>query len=164
MRRELLRLALRHSLTRNGIPSTWIAFQPFDVASPDGSMGVHVRLILQHWEPRFLPYTLSFQHDMEQRLLAVEPHAHDWLRGISWQYAPGAGDLLAMPDPATWAAMVAPAQAASEQAAPVQLEQPRPGPVRKSKQELALLFAKQDRGGSKNGHDADFAPTQPVKW
>src|SRR5690349_16834285 len=122
MRRELLRLALRQSLTKNGIPTSWIVSQAVDVPGRDGPSGVHVRLLLQHWGPRLLPYTLSFQHDMEQRLLAVEPQAHDWLRGFSWQYADGGGELLPMPDPAIWAE----APAATE-AAPLPLERPSPG-------------------------------------
>lgn len=160
MRRELLRLALRQSLTRNGVPTSWIAVQPLEVADRDGTPGVHIRLLLQHWEPRLLPYLLSFQQDMQQRLLAVEPSAEGWLRGFSWQYAAGPGLPMPMPDPATWAAA-----AASVQAPPVQLEPPPPGPLRKSKEELASLFAGQDRSRpAHHDHDVDFAPTQPITW
>jgi hypothetical protein len=159
MRRELLRLALRQTLTRNGIPTSWVAVQMLDVGSREGAPGVHIRLVLQHWEPRLLPYTLSFQHDMEQRLLAVEPQAESWLRGFSWQYEAGPGDPVPMPDPATWTASAPPADVP-----PVALEQPQAGPPRKSKEELAQLFAQQDRSRSRQDDDADFAPTQPVTW
>jgi hypothetical protein len=158
LRRELLRLALRQSLTRHGIPTSWIVVQPVDVRDRDGTPGVHIRLLLQHWEPRLLPYTLSFQHEMQQRVLAVEPHAAGWLRGFSWLYAAGPAAPIPMPDPATWAVNSAP-----KEPPPVQLEPPSSGPPRKSKEELARLFAQQDRSKSRHD-DVDFAPTQPVTW
>jgi hypothetical protein len=159
MRRELLRLALRQSLMGNGIPSSWIVAETLEVGSRgSGTPGIHIRLVLQHWEPRLLPYTLAFQHDLEQRLLAVEPQAGAWLRGFSWQYAGATGEPGPMPDPASWG------DDAQPEGAPVAMEPPQPGPPRKSKEELALLFAQQDRGRPRQDERPDFAPTQPVTW
>jgi hypothetical protein len=168
MRREMLRLVLRQSLTRNGIPSTWIVAETLEVPARGESSGVHIRLVLQHWEPRLLPYTLAFEHDLEQRLLAVEPDAHSWFRGFSWQYA-ALGDPGSMPDPSTWApAEPAPvpeqAPALPREAPAFVAEAPASSPAMKSKEELAALFAQQDRTRSKADEQVDFAPTQPVSW
>lgn len=160
MRRELLRLALRQSLLKNGIPSSWIVAEALEVSPRGGGTpGVHIRLVMQHWEPRLLPYTLSFQQDLEQRLLAVEPEVRSWLRGFSWQYAKVEGEPGPMPDPATWADGTP-----QPESAPVAMEPPQPGPPRKTKEDLARLFAQQDRIRARDEAPPDFAPTQPASW
>src|SRR6478672_1390512 len=101
LRRELLRLALRQSLSRNGIPVHWIGAEAIELPGPGNPL--HVRLLVQHWDDRLPILFLAFQEDFEQRLLAVEPLAHTWLRGFSWQFQlVDATSHPGLPDPAAW--------------------------------------------------------------
>ena len=140
MRRELLRLALRQSLTRNGIPVHWIGVEAVELPIPGAPL--HVRLVVQHWDERLLRHAIAFQDDLEQRLLAVDPLVRTWLRGFSWQYEwPDGVPRPTLPDPSTWA------DAAG--AAP---------PVR-PREALDRLLATHDDGA---GPEPDFQPTHPL--
>src|SRR4051794_8778218 len=101
LRRELLRLALRQSLSRNGIPVHWIGAEAIEL--PGRGNPLHVRLLVQHWDERLPVLFLAFQEDFEQRLLAVEPLARTWLRGFSWQFQlVDATPHPPLPDPEWW--------------------------------------------------------------
>lgn len=167
MRRELLRLALRQSLSRNGIPVHWIGAEAVEVPGPGNP--IHVRLLVQHWDDRLPRLFLAFQEDFEQRLLAVEPLARTWLRGFSWQFQlvdatphprlpePGswleARDPVSAPAPLRVSAANAAAAAASAAAAD-----------RKIKEELERLFAQQDADRAVLPQQPDFEPTREGNW
>jgi len=154
LRRELLRLALRQCLKHNGIPAQWITAEALEVGSRAGP-GIHVRLILQHWDPRLLECTMAFQDEFERRLLAVEPLARNWLRGFSWQYQlPLGTKYTPLPEPGAWAEVW-------PQATP-----PQPIPTQESerrRQELERAFEAQDRQRATSGAAPDFEATQPFK-
>lgn len=162
MRRELLRLALRQSLSRNGIPVHWIGAEAVEVPGPGNPL--HVRLLVQHWDDRLPKLFLAFQEDFEQRLLAVEPLARTWLRGFSWQFQlvdPTPHPRL--PEPGSWlesrevvsapAPLVSPANAAAAAASAVAAD-------RKIKEELERLFAQQDADRAMAPQHPDFEPTR----
>ena len=163
MRRELLRLALRQSLSRNGIPVHWIGAEAVEVPGPGNPL--HVRLLVQHWDDRLPKLFLAFQEDFEQRLLAVEPLARTWLRGFSWQF-----QLVdrtphpRLPEPGSWlesregvasapAPLVSPANAAAAAASAAAAD-------RKIKEELERLFAQQDAERAMVPQHPDFEPTR----
>lgn len=146
MRRELLRLALRQSLTRNGIPVHWIGVEAIEMPVPGAPL--HVRLVVQHWDERLLRHAIAFQDDLEQRLLAVDPLVRTWLRGFSWQYEwPDGVPRPTLPDPSTWGGEAA----ASTRAAVA--------PTR-AREELDRLLASRDEQAAP---EPDFQPTHPLQ-
>lgn len=162
MRRELLRLALRQSLSRNGIPVHWIGAEAVEMPGPGNPL--HVRLLVQHWDDRLPRLFLAFQEDFEQRLLAVEPLARTWLRGFSWQFQlvdPTPHPRL--PEPGSWlergevvsapAPLVSPANAAAAAASAATAD-------RKIRDELERLFAQQDAARAMAPQHPDFEPTR----
>lgn len=166
MRRELLRLALRQSLSRNGIPVHWIGAEAVEVPGPGNPL--HVRLLVQHWDERLPRLFLAFQEDFEERLLAVEPLARTWLRGFSWQFQlvdPTPHPRL--PEPGTWlegrevvsapAPLVSAANAAAAAANAAAAD-------RKIKEELERLFAHQDAARAMAPQQPDFEPTRQGNW
>jgi len=185
LRRELLRLALRQSLSRNGIPVHWIGAEAIELPGPGNPL--HVRLLVQHWDERLPNLFLAFQEDFEQRLLAVEPLAHTWLRGFSWQFQlVDASSHPRLPDPAVWADWreSSPAPLSSRPAPLAAWPMPlssrpmplttRPAPLmpqepavpaisasdRKIKEELERLFAQQDADRAYDRRRPDFEPTR----
>lgn len=167
MRRELLRLALRQSLGRNGIPVHWIGAEAVELPGPGNPL--HVRLLVQHWDDRLPRLFLAFQEDFEQRLLAVEPLARTWLRGFSWQFQlVDATPHPRLPEPGSWLEsrevvsapaplVVSPANAAAAAASAAAAD-------RKIKEELERLFAHQDAERAMAPQQPDFEPTRQGNW
>lgn len=104
-RRELLRLVLRNTLNRHGIPTTWIGSEMLLATSRGREPGIHLRLLIRHWDPRLLSCAVALQNSLIVRLLAFDPLASSWLMGISWQFAlPDEAACPPMPHPGSWTA------------------------------------------------------------
>src|SRR5689334_8676841 len=58
-RREMLRMALRSTLSRHGIPAAWIGAEMVVSTSRNREPGVHLRLLIRHWDPRLLEHTAA---------------------------------------------------------------------------------------------------------
>jgi hypothetical protein len=102
-RRELLRVALRDTVNRHGIPGAWLDAEVLVATSRSGERGIHWRLVVKHWDPRLLVHALAIQEALIKRLTTFEPLASDWLTGISWQFAtPDDSPVPAMPHPGSW--------------------------------------------------------------
>jgi hypothetical protein len=103
-RRELLRVVLRDTLARHGIPTSWMAAEVLLSTSRAGRRGVHWRLVVKHWDERLMAHSISLQHRLIERVLAVDPLASDWLTGISWQLElSDEASCPPMPAPEAWA-------------------------------------------------------------
>jgi hypothetical protein len=103
-RREMLRVALRDTLNRHGIPATWITAEALSSTARNGEQrGIHWRLVVRHWDPRLLNHGIALQHSLIKRVTAFDPMASGWLTGISWQFAlPDEAVCPPMPHPGTW--------------------------------------------------------------
>jgi hypothetical protein len=86
-RREMLRVVLRDTLNKHGIPSAWIAAEVLGTTSSRGLRGIHWRLVVKHWDPRLLTHGVALQQALIKRLTSFDPLASEWLTGISWQFA-----------------------------------------------------------------------------
>ena len=86
-RRELLRLALRDTLNRTGIPTSWIGADLLAATSRGREPGIHIRLLLKHWDPRVMLHGIAFEQAYRKRVLTLDPLAERWLLGLSWQFA-----------------------------------------------------------------------------
>ena len=172
IRRDLLRVVLRDVLSRNAIPSAWLGLQMLTAKSSGKPKGVHVRLVVQHWEPRILAYAPALEHSFIERLMALDPLADQWMVGLSWQLAlPGDFVPEALPRPGSWTAHAAmAARKASGQTRPADLGgDVIAGPVQIGNEALAENeTAALERLMSMNDHalarrSAAFDPTQPAK-
>jgi hypothetical protein len=104
-RREMMRTVLRKTLTRHGIPASWIGAEMLVATSRGREAGMHWRLLIKHWDPRLLTHAVALQNSLVVRLLGYDPLAADWLMGISWQFAlPDEASCPALPQPGFWTA------------------------------------------------------------
>jgi hypothetical protein len=104
-RRELLRVVLRNTLNRHGIPAHWIGAEMLLATSRGREPGIHWRLVIKHWDPRILTHMVALQNALIVRVLAFDPLAAGWLMGISWQFSlPDESQCPPMPHPGWWTA------------------------------------------------------------
>ena len=106
-RRELLRLVLRDTLNRTGIPTSWIGADLLAATSRGRAPGIHVRLLLKHWDPRLMLHAIAFEQAFCKRLMTLDPASDDWLLGLSWQFSlADESNCPAMPHPGIWTSNV----------------------------------------------------------
>jgi hypothetical protein len=172
IRRDLLRVVLRDVLSRNAIPSAWLGMQMLTAKSSGKPKGVHVRLVVQHWEPRILAYAPALEHSFIERLMALDPLADQWMVGLSWQLALPADFVPeALPRPGSWTALAAKAaRKSSGHTRPAELGgDVIAGPVQIGNEALAenetaaleRLMSMNDSALARRS--ASFDPTQPAK-
>lgn len=168
-RRELLRVVLRDTLTRHGVPSTWITAELLTTTSRNGERGIHWRLHIKHWDARLMTSTVAFQNALIKRVLTFDPLATNWLNGISWQLSLADESMCPpLPNPTTWTMN-------SRAAAPAKPDEPASGdviegPVHIGKQadaraDLNELLAARDADfrAHSDGKAQSFASTEPAK-
>jgi len=108
-RRDLLRAVLRKTLTRHGIPASWIGAEMLVATARKRESGMHWRLLVRHWDPRLLAHAVALQNALMARLLRDDPLAADWLMGVSWQFAlPDEAGCPSMPQAGFWTAELRP--------------------------------------------------------
>lgn len=163
-RRELLRVVLRDTLVRHGIPTAWITAEMLPAPGTSGrEPGVHLRLSVKHWEPRLLTYAVAFQKSFQKRAELFDPQVSSWLLGMSWQYdLPDETVCPDMPDPALWKT----APPASAAIAPPAVVKTPAALAADAKAELNRLFADGDARSAVHEatqplNRAGFEKTQP---
>ena len=173
-RREMLRVVLRDTMNRHGVPAAWITAEMLVTTSRSREPGIHWRLSIKHWDPRLPVHCVALQNALIKRMMTFDPMASDWLVGISWQFAPE--DESACPPmthPGLWtaeahaprAASAAPAVAGGVIAGPVRIvdaSAAAPSEQSHAKQDLERLFAVRDADLKKNAQDTAYDKTQPM--
>src|SRR5438067_10195278 len=102
-RREMLRVVLRETLQRLGIPVQWIGAECLTATSRKGERGVHCRLLVKHWDARILTHGVAIQQALIKRVMAFDPTSPTWLNGVSWQFAlPDESACPPLPHPGSW--------------------------------------------------------------
>lgn len=170
VRKDLLKLVMRETLGRNGIPQHWLTADLLRTTNTRREQGMHVRFLMRHWEPRLLVHGLALEREFSQRLLVLDPLAKDWLMGFSWQFALDDDSACpALPHPGAWTAAPAeppPVAAAAPEnkfgdiiAGPVVI----PKPLDDVRADLERLLALRDEDLKRHGPGGDqFAPTRPA--
>lgn len=169
-RKDLLKLVLRETLTRNGIPPTWLAADMLRTSSGSKrEQGLHVRFLVRVWEPRLLEHGPALEHEFTQRLLLLDPQAADWLMGFSWQFTlADVSKCPPLPRPGSWT----PREAAAAAAAPLTkpgdiIEGPVviPKAAEDVRADLERLLAARDDDVKRHTQGGDqFAATRPASF
>jgi hypothetical protein len=178
VQRELLKVVLRDTLNRHGIPAAWIGADMLQATSRGREPGIHLRLLIKHWEPRLLLHAVALQNNLIIRILSLDPMAPNWLMGISWQFALPDEDMCPpMPHPGSWTAQAtarapAPSQVALAGgsgdviAGPVRIDSGTARPATTSaatRSELEQLFASRDAdAGRAAGQGRHEQATEPM--
>jgi hypothetical protein len=178
-RRELLRVAIRSTLGRQGIPIAWLGAEVV-AATQRGREpgGVHLRLLIRHWDPRLLAHAVAIQNSLIERIMTFDPLASTWLTGISWQFdLPDESLCPALPPAGSWTAesesvppprppAEAGAPAAASNATPASADAADAGYPADVREDLARLLAIRDAELQRFGENNDAAPafsrTQPM--
>src|SRR4051812_12965803 len=63
VRKDLLKLVMRETLTRNGIPPTWISADMLRSTNTKRESGLHVRFLLRHWDPRLMLHAVALEQE-----------------------------------------------------------------------------------------------------
>jgi hypothetical protein len=168
VRKDLLKVALRDMLMRNGIPQSWVSADMLRTSSPRREPGLHVRFLVRRWEPRLMLHGPALEQEFTNRLLMLDPQASDWLMGFSWQFALDDTSVCPpLPHPGVW---TAPAAAAAQVPAEARVTKPGDiieGPVviprspDSVRAELEQMLALRDDKHPTQGSD-HFAPTRPA--
>jgi hypothetical protein len=174
-RREMLRVVLRDTMNRHGVPAGWISAETLVASSrARGQSGIHWRLSIKHWDARLPAHCVAFQNNLIKRVMTFDPMAADWLMGISWQFVlEDESACPAMPHPGLWTAdahapRVAPeptAVAGGVIAGPVRIADAAaatPKEQSSAKEDLELLFAVRDADLKKHAETAGYEATQPM--
>ena len=169
VRRDMLRVALRDMMLRNGMPSTWLSAEMLRTTNSKKEAGMHMRFVVRHWEPRLMLHGPALEKDFSQRLHLLDPQAHTWLAGFSWQFAlDDTGICPPLPHPNAWTA-VTPAPADPTAPMPISqgdvIEGPVmiPRPTEDVRADLERLLALRDDDMKRhNGRPDQFAPTRPA--
>jgi hypothetical protein len=104
-RKEVLRIGLRETLLRNGIPASWVGLEPLRSIDRTGATGWHARLRLQQWDARLLDHLVPLEKDFLRRVWLLDGGRAEWLRGVSWQFVlPDTSSCPPLPHPGTWTA------------------------------------------------------------
>jgi len=178
-RKELLRVVLRDTLHRHGIPPDWIGAETLTVTSRTGERAVHWRLLVKHWDPRLLEHGVALQQALIKRVLTFDPVASNWLSGISWQFTlddesvcpqmPHPGSWTAQPQ-ATPTAVAEPVAQGDVIAGPVHIADPQPQPAEgthDARADLDALLAIRDADFQQHadapGATRTWARTEPAR-
>ena len=152
--RELLLMAVRDTLRKYGIPPSWIGAETLTATINGKQRGMHLRLLLRHWEPKLLVHILAFEQGVRARIRRLDPVSSGWVAGISWTLDIPEDVLLApLPDAGYWQRLIS--------NPPVLVEEAQPeAPMAMRRAVLERVFASRDGNARDDRHD--FTPTRPM--
>lgn len=150
-RRELLRVVLRDTMRKHGIPSDWIECSILSAKSRTAQAGLHLHLVVRKGDEELLTYVHAFQNSFRLELSMFDANASDWLLSLSWRFEGEVNSQPALPtDAAGWSssAVTPTSQELSDDV----------------EQDLQALFAIRDAAlnGGDYGH-VDFQATEPAE-
>src|SRR3569832_2003690 len=104
-RRDLVRLVLRETMRRHGIPSDWLDCRSLSVLTHQHKSGMHVQFLVRKADQELLPYIHAFQESFWEQIQRLDPTAKDWLFSVGWEfYGQAEQGFSPMPDPKSWKA------------------------------------------------------------
>jgi hypothetical protein len=103
VQREMVRVVLKDVLRQSGIPAAWIGCEA-QLLRRQGGSTMAVKLVVQSWHERLLPYLPALQQALIDGLDRFEPTVKHGHYQITWQFSPDCGCPHArLPTPQFWA-------------------------------------------------------------
>jgi hypothetical protein len=85
-RRDLVKLALRDTMRRFGVPSDWIDCRALSALTRDQQSGMHVHFLVRKADRQVLNYVHAFQETFWQEIESIDPQARQWLFSVGWEF------------------------------------------------------------------------------
>lgn len=156
-RQELVRVVLKDTLRRRGIPHDWLSCEVIAVSKGPNQEELHIQLMLLKWSELFLRYAYALEHQLRQGLDRFEPSVDHSGYIISWRFASDSGcPFTVMPPPMIWLHDAAPAEA--PEAAPSVLD--RRKSVRAPKKSVPVAVATAEPPKPPPTEDGEFERTR----
>lgn len=117
IQRELIRVVLKDTLRRLGIPFDWLSCEVIIIAHGMGNDELHIQLSLMKWHETFLRYGPALERQLVRGLDRFDPSVDHSKYIISWRFSPDCGcPFTVMPPPRFWTHVEPPAPAVVEEA------------------------------------------------
>jgi hypothetical protein len=101
--RELVKVVLRDTMRKHGIPSDWIDCRILSAVNRDQQHGVHVQFLVRQGDDQLLEYVHAFQESFRHEINTFDAQASQWLFSVAWQFEGKAKRTFsAMPDVESW--------------------------------------------------------------
>lgn len=104
IQRELVRVVLKDTLRRHGIPFEWLSCEVIAIPHGRNNDEIHIQLMLMQWHELFLRYATALEHQLRVGLDRFEPSVDHSKHIISWRFSPDCGcPFSVLPPPLVWA-------------------------------------------------------------
>jgi hypothetical protein len=102
-RRDLVKVVLRETMRRHGIPSDWLECRSLSVLTRNHKSGMHVQFLVRQGDHELLKWVHAFQESFWEQILRTDPTARDWLFSVGWEfYGKSIQGFDMMPPAAEW--------------------------------------------------------------
>jgi hypothetical protein len=102
-RRDLVKLVLRETMRKHGIPTDWMDCRALSVLTKHHKSGMHVQFLVLKGDHQLLKWLHAFQESFWDQILRTDPTANDWLFSVGWEfYGKSIDGFEVMPDPSSW--------------------------------------------------------------
>lgn len=102
LRRELIRVVLKDTLRRHGIPFHWLACEVIISRAP-GEEEMHIQLVILKWHDQLLQHAQALQQQLLLGLDRFDPSVDHSKYIISWRLSPDCDcPVRDMPAPGFW--------------------------------------------------------------
>lgn len=103
--RELVRIVLRDTLRRNGIPPDWIGSQIASRTQPGQPTAHQIQLVILKWHEGLLRFAPLLEQQILQGLRQFDPQSDHSGHIVVWSFAPNCGcPYTTLPAPSYWSA------------------------------------------------------------
>ena len=109
IKRELIRVVLKDTLQRHGIPLSWLDCDATLIARPPAPEALHIELVILKWNEQLLRYAPALQRQLLLSLDRFDPSVDHSGCHVSWRFSLDCGDpFVQMPPPSSWHDVVPP--------------------------------------------------------
>lgn len=152
IQRELVRVVLKDTLRRHGIPSEWLACEVQTINPNAKNEELHIQLVLVQWHELLLRYAPALEIQLLRGLDRFEPAVnHAQKCTITWRFAPECGcPFTVLPPPVVW----------SHDAPPDALEEEEPPSVLDRRQKRRPPKASGAAPSAPRRDDGDYERTE----
>lgn len=103
--RDLVRVVLRDTLRKNGIPTDWIGSQIASRTQPGQPTAHQIQLVILKWHEGLLRFAPLLEQQILQGLQQFDPQSAPHGHAVVWSFAPDCGcPYTSLPTPNYWSA------------------------------------------------------------